>query len=1054
MEADATEAIARLGRGDPEGIALADDVLRHAPYHAGLNLAVARHHARSGDLDAALLHASRVLEMEAMSPRALAAALEDVLPDASAAVAGLDARWAGTCRTADLCFDALEPNVDWSGVVLIWPEHAQEAMEAAYLELLAHVGRVNARLFDQEVEDCIDDEQLAIVRLQSPFEPDDRLIASFGGYGWVLKTLEAFAPHVEDVRFFLFDQTSPLDEIWIVDGVFHLVRHPSTGDTADYLAGWLEETGLEDPAVVAHVCDAWFRQAHVALESRSPDRAEPFIQRIRELDGEPWALQAMLEHLQGRPEALESLRAAIVRAPQSRLCARTLLEALFQRDAWAECARVARRVAAFGYQDDALLLAARAHAHLGHREDAAATLLRYVDLRSTSSPGVLLREGLELKDTWGAGAALLLDRLSHHPTWGARAAEARRQCLESWPEPVRRPFSEPDDAWLDWVAHPVEYRASLRVEQVEPVDGICDHQARITVLPGHEAAVTELASRWEHEVAKLFELQPGPPPFFVFEQQTDWYRAGLEKVELALLDLAEHVEDARFLLWEVDRELVDIVTYRDGCFGLRRVELDDSDTDALRRGLVTVAREDPSDDAWRRMTARMHLRSARMERRYRSDRLDAALATAMSLETEDPGLWQLLGEIALERGETGRAERCFREQHTLSGQGLLRAAVSALAAGREDVAREVVGQLLAVGPSLAVWWLAGFLGIREDAASRMLGALDALDTDIAALAENDPRFPELVRWARGRLTTGPEAAEILLAAAVALRDRGDPDAGEAFEAAWRVDPLGGRVDRTHARGLTDPGARRPLLERALEQAPTDAGLLSEVGRVRYETADYAGAVEVLERWRARWHPDRRRYGDALDLLRLAGSLYFQACMALYGRPPGAPRPPGRPTDAALDATDGLLDRALEVVAREPFGATLHVLYVVKATVALFREDPAAAVGWTDRALVSDSAEAWSARASALGNLRQLDAALDAANRAVELAPDAWHPHLVRACILGLQGARADEILAPLERVAELWPEGAPEVLDEPDLASIRKHPRFNELFAPKSDSFP
>lgn len=145
-----SEACARLEADDPQGLGLAHEVLGFDPYELALHRALARFHARAGDVNAMRPHVEVEFDFGPQDSAWVSATFDDVLasqPLESLAVE-VDRGCRARCRTSDLWFIELAPGEGC--LTLRWPLEAQPAMVEAYLDLLTHVGRVNARLFDAD----------------------------------------------------------------------------------------------------------------------------------------------------------------------------------------------------------------------------------------------------------------------------------------------------------------------------------------------------------------------------------------------------------------------------------------------------------------------------------------------------------------------------------------------------------------------------------------------------------------------------------------------------------------------------------------------------------------------------------------------------------------------------------------------------------------------------------------------------------------------------------------------------------------------------------------
>ncbi|MCP3140232.1 hypothetical protein [Pyxidicoccus xibeiensis] len=84
-------------------------------------------------------------------------------------------------------------------------------------------------------------------------------------YDSVLRLFAELAPHIEDLRL-MSTQRAWTDELWVVEGSFYWMRHPTdSADAAAYFQALLAEVP-EDDALRSYVIHEWWGRASVCLE--------------------------------------------------------------------------------------------------------------------------------------------------------------------------------------------------------------------------------------------------------------------------------------------------------------------------------------------------------------------------------------------------------------------------------------------------------------------------------------------------------------------------------------------------------------------------------------------------------------------------------------------------------------------------------------------------------------------------------------------------------------------------------------------------------------------
>lgn len=605
-----------------------------------------------------------------------------------------------------------------------------------------------------------------------------------------------------------------------------------------------------------------------------------------------------------------------------------------------------------------------------------------------------------------------------------------------------------------------EFREELRIRQIEPRTPERDYQVVLPLLPGALEPALRVIDGWSERVRGMLDLDDAGEQL-VFYQVGDRCYAGIGNLLRAFDAIAPFVDDVRFAFWDSDSELLYEVRVTQGRLSVIAGEIDEDDHELRRAWFAQRSRQRPEDYALRRMVVDLILDDADFYLRRAGDgglaRAQERLAEAAGLECFDPALHLLQARCAERSGDTLAAEEAYLRAAEVQGQACLPATLAALAGGRDDAARRHLASFRAAWPEHTLGrWIDAYL---QDDPSLLGGLLRVVaerserpEPDLVELASS-PRFAAMSSWLIDALPPAGEAAcRYLVAVAGRLRGISASLADKAFEAAILRAPADPKPWLAWAQ-TDDPELRLARLRRARALAPDDLDVLSALGRGLTESEDWPRVIEVLSHRQALVEASGekpRGYGWHLDLVRLYTACYQGACSALYGRPAGASRPPGRPADDALDRCDVLLDQGLAAVRAwtEEDTAAHGAFYTVKAIVASFRKDNAAATAWSTRSIAAaPTPHGYSTRASARNNHGDLDGAEEDARAALELDPEHHHADYVLACVGAKRGRPFERLLPHLQRIAELWPEGRSEVLEEKDLAPLRDHPVFRRLFA-------
>jgi tetratricopeptide (TPR) repeat protein len=123
-------------------------------------------------------------------------------------------------------------------------------------------------------------------------------------------------------------------------------------------------------------------------------------------------------------------------------------------------------------------------------------------------------------------------------------------------------------------------------------------------------------------------------------------------------------------------------------------------------------------------------------------------------------------------------------------------------------------------------------------------------------------------------------------------------------------------------------------------------------------------------------------------------------------------------------------------------------WVGKANARAWRGEHAASLELAEHALSLNpsSGYAWSAKGGALNNLRRYAEAMPCFEKAIEFAPDYWHPYYCKACTLALSGGDRQTVYSLLRKVLSISPERREMLRQEPDFTSLRGDPAFQALF--------
>jgi len=439
---DQAEVARRIGRVEElvqgsadrvdEGLRLAREILPGDPYNSRLHRMAARACAARGDAEAYGQHLAICVSMHDLDADGVRAdpLLRGALSPGQVDQALTSARgYARSDRTRDYCFDEIAPRSGRFTTTLHWPAAHQASVEAAY----ARFARLSALTEDRYVfpdrgdrgydaaESYAHHVGAGTMLLESESMP-----GAFCPTGVTLQFAREVAPFVEDVRFFFFDQVSPLHEIWIVDHAFYIRRHPIHVDdlveVARYLDDLLLREGIADAYLGGYVAEQLAAAAGGSIQLMSSpsmsaaairQQAEDLMARVVRHDGEePPYLRAQLRRHDGDLEGvIASLERTIERLPTFRKPMLELAHLYLDRGRTEDALAMTERIVAMGDRadEDAHLLRARALDLLGRRKEALAAYRRHAAAIASYS-GVLLRDANQLLAEGNHEAARLLFR--------------------------------------------------------------------------------------------------------------------------------------------------------------------------------------------------------------------------------------------------------------------------------------------------------------------------------------------------------------------------------------------------------------------------------------------------------------------------------------------------------------------------------------------------------------------------------------------------------------------------------------------------------------------
>lgn len=392
-----------------EAIARAEATLEHAPFDAELVLWLVRTYAARGDAAAHRAHLATAFYVDVLDHDAALAdaslrgtlsaeAFADNVREASAVI--------GKDRTRDFWFTEVEPRRDEHGTILHWRHENAEPVLAALRRFCADTARVD-RVMDPESEWHDDYLWWIEARVGDGIRLDleGETAPGFCHLGRVVVLLEELAPFVDDVRLLLYDQTSPLYEVWIVEHAFYLRRHAiyAQDQMWEHLDSLMQKENIRDRPLEELLVNRFSREAAGWLEGMSAtymdadecrQRAEALLARAARLGGAAPEVLAKRELLAGDDEqAVETLERVVQQDAASNPARLELIDIYLARNRFADALGILERTQGAGRHRWGI-----AYEGAGMRDEARAAYAAHANDMRNGSSGVLLRQAHELFD--------------------------------------------------------------------------------------------------------------------------------------------------------------------------------------------------------------------------------------------------------------------------------------------------------------------------------------------------------------------------------------------------------------------------------------------------------------------------------------------------------------------------------------------------------------------------------------------------------------------------------------------------------------------------------
>jgi tetratricopeptide (TPR) repeat protein len=643
-----------------------------------------------------------------------------------------------------------------------------------------------------------------------------------------------------------------------------------------------------------------------------------------------------------------------------------------------------------------------------------------------------------------------------------------------------------------------EWRNELHVEQVAPV---YDRQRSvfIRVRPELVLQAREVHESLPEKVAEYLQLSTGSELrwtgapleaealYLDLRQPGDRIYAGYHNIYRGLKALAPYLEDARFFITEMYDTFVDEYRIVSGALWFSRGTIDEDSDEEIARHWEKRVEASPEDHELRRFLARQQVYEGEFyarraggsppgdaERKDDVERAAVAFVGAIKHSPENARAWKQKGALHQILGEHDQAAECLERALSLgAGPEVLQSLALVVFSARRDAEALTLLRRLPAEPSTRVAnQLAGHLLSRTGeakAAAEAFATAQRLALNPPGKGELNPDAEELFRTGRAdevlatyfdhvaaRVTSDPNstARDVIVRDLVdwgrffwSRMDRGfSPDrmgqlSHDFYDRAIALGDPQGAAHHWKGYSLKKRGELAQavrLFEQALEINPQHLDALTELGRLALEMGDREKAIAYL-----------RSYAE-LSGRAGTGSYYRQHYGALLMK-------------ALYDKANHLIDVVRDPVAAEAVFDEIIALgpllpaglrnfegaWVGKSNARAWRGEHAAALEFADRALQLNpqSGYAWSARGSALNNLRRFAEALPCYERAIAAEPAYWHPYHCKACTLALTGGDREEIYALIRKAVSLSPERRAMLREEPDFASLRGDPGFLALFS-------
>jgi len=409
-----------------ESLALGEATLEYAPFEPELLLWLLRTYAARGDAEAHVKHLTTAFYANLLDePSAHAdTSLRGALPS-EAFTANVQQAHAviGKDRTRDFYFTETEPRQRTFCTTLQWPREHTDAVVAALRRFCADTARVYRVVFPDQAwyDDYLDWIEHRVgdgTRLELDAEG---MPSGFIHLGRVVVLLQELAPYIDDVRLFLYDQTSPLYEVWVVDRACYVRRHSiyAQDQMWEYLDDLMQRNGIRDAPLEELLVEHFSTQAAGWLDGAGSayldadeckQKAQQLLARAARLGEAAPYVRARMELLAGDEEQAIAALERIVHQqdPSTQIAQRELLDLYLARDRFTDALRLLERAQGIdqhrwgvAYEGAGLLDKARA-AYAAHAKGMV-----------SDSSGVLLRQADELFDRgWTESARVYYSVLS------------------------------------------------------------------------------------------------------------------------------------------------------------------------------------------------------------------------------------------------------------------------------------------------------------------------------------------------------------------------------------------------------------------------------------------------------------------------------------------------------------------------------------------------------------------------------------------------------------------------------------------------------------------